>query len=294
MPEITIISGKGGTGKTSITAAFAHLAENKVICDLDVDAPDLHILLNPKHDLEETFVSGHLAEIDPDKCTQCGDCLERCEFKAIHDNGSGPRIDPLGCEGCKVCVTFCPADAINWNPRECGQWYVSQTRFGPMVHAQLYPGQENSGLLVSLLRQHAREMAEEQGLDLILSDGSPGIGCPVISSLTGTTLAVLVTEPTPSGMHDLIRVADLCDHFQIKAVALINKYDLNEKVSDDIEKMCAGRGIEVIGRLVFDPAFTEAMVQRQVITEYMSDGLADDVRAIWKNILDLANMAKAA
>jgi MinD superfamily P-loop ATPase len=200
----------------------------------------------------------------------------------------------LGCEGCKVCVTFCPAEAINWNPRECGQWYVSQTRFGPMVHAQLYPGQENSGLLVSLLRQKARDLAEEQDLGLILSDGSPGIGCPVISSLTGTDLAVLVTEPTPSGLHDLTRVADLCDHFKIKAAVIINKYDLNEKVSEDIEKMCSGRDIEVIGRLAFDPAFTEAMVQRRVITEYLSDGLADDVRSIWNKILERTNLARAA
>ena len=294
MPEITVISGKGGTGKTSITAAFAHLAQNKVICDLDVDAPDLHILLAPKYEHQETFIAGHTAEIDPDKCTQCGDCLNRCEFRAIHDHGDGPRIDPAGCEGCKVCVTFCPADAITWNSRECGQWYISETRFGPMVHAQLYPGQENSGLLVSLLRQQARELAEQQGLDLIISDGSPGIGCPVISSLTGTDLAVLVTEPTPSGRHDLSRVADLCDHFRITAVAIINKFDLNEKVSDDIEAMCTERNIQVIGRLPYDPAFTESMVQRQAVTEYLADGLADNVRNIWQNILKRTAVSKAA
>ena len=294
MLEITIISGKGGTGKTSLTGAFAHLAENHVICDLDVDAPDLHLLLNPEHRQVVEFYSGHYPVIDPERCTDCGDCLERCRFDAIHRSDDGPVIDLIACEGCKVCVHFCPEKAIDWFDRHCGQWYVSDTRFGPMVHALLFPGQENSGLLVSQLRKKSRELAEEQGLELILSDGSPGIGCPVISSLTGTDLAVIVTEPTPSGLHDLDRVAGLCDHFKIPVGVIINKCDLNPDVAESIGQWCAGREIGVLGRIEYDPAFTEAMVNRRVITEYASGGMSDRVRAMWQRILDVARMKKAA
>ena len=294
MLEITIISGKGGTGKTSLTGAFAHLAENHVICDLDVDAPDLHLLLDPTHSQVEEFFSGHYPVIDPDRCTNCGDCLARCNYGAVRRTDTVPMIDLIACEGCKVCVHFCPEKAIDWLDRHCGQWYVSDTRFGPMVHALLFPGQENSGLLVSRLRGKSRELAEEQNLELILSDGSPGIGCPVISSLTGTDLAVLVTEPTPSGLHDLDRVAGLCDHFHIPAAVIINKYDLNPEVADTIGDWCAGRNIDVLGRIGYDPAFTEAMVNRRVITEYAAGGVADEVRALWNRILDLARMKKAA
>lgn len=294
MPEITIISGKGGTGKTSLTGAFAHLAENHVICDLDVDAPDLHLLLDPEHERVEDFYSGHTPFIDLDVCTDCGECAERCRYDAVRQTPDGPVIDLLACESCKVCVHFCPVEAIEWNERMCGQWYISQTRFGPMVHAQLDPGQENSGLLVSLLRGQAREIAEEKNMDLILSDGAPGIGCPVISSLTGTDLAVIVTEPTPSGRHDLERVAELCVHFRIPVAVIINKWDLNPDQTRAIEDLCASKGLNLAGRLTYDPAFTEAMVQRQVVTEFQSDGAAAGVREVWERIKELARIKIAA
>ena len=215
MREIVIVSGKGGTGKTSLTGAFAHLALNKVICDLDVDAPDLHLLLNPTNHRSEEFYSGYKAQIAPELCTGCGLCASMCRYEAVLSNGNGFSIDPLRCEGCKVCVAFCPTGAILFPQKHCGHWHLSFTRFGPLVHAQLFPGAANSGRLVTVLKQQAREVARSQGKDLILCDGAPGIGCPVISSLSGTNLAVAVTEPTPSGRHDLERIADLCSHFQV-------------------------------------------------------------------------------
>ena len=294
MPEITIISGKGGTGKTSLTGAFAHLARNHVICDLDVDAPDLHLILNPVHEEEKEFISGHTPAIDLEKCSGCGLCSEMCRYGAIQMTDNGPVLTVSSCESCKVCVHFCPEQAIEWNDRLCGHWYVSKTRFGPMVHALLLPGQENSGLLVTLLRNKAREIAEEQGKDLILSDGSPGIGCPVISSLSGTDLAVLVTEPTPSGLHDLERVAELCGHFRVPAVVIVNKYDLNEEQTNTIEAAARARGLEVVGRLAYDPDITAAMVERQVITEYKDDGAVSEIRAAWERIVAIARNRKAA
>jgi len=294
MPEIIIISGKGGTGKTSLTGALAHLAKGKVICDLDVDAPDLNLLLGPDHEVVEDFYSGHEAVIDPERCLDCGQCRERCRFGAVIESVSGPVIDPLKCEGCKVCVEFCPAGAIDFKERHCGQWYISRTRFGPLVHAQLFPGEENSGLLVALLRQKARELAAAKGLDLILSDGAPGIGCPVISSLAGTDLAVVVTEPTPSGLHDLERVIDLCAHFSIPAGVIINKFDLNQTQTWRIKAFCAQRGLKVLAELPHDPAVTEAMVRGRVITEHQKGGLAETLRQTWAAIEDLARVRMAA
>ncbi len=294
MLEITVISGKGGTGKTSLTGAFAQLAANHVICDLDVDAPDLHLLLDPAHERVEKFISGHEPLIDLEKCTDCGECERLCRYGAVKRNADGPFIDVIACESCKVCVHFCPAGAIEWNRRQCGEWYISRTRFGPMVHAQLFPGQENSGLLVTLLRNEARQLAEARGLDLILSDGSPGIGCPVISSLAGTDLAVIVTEPTPSGIHDMERVADLCAHFRVAAAVLVNKWDLNVEQTRAIETICQNKGLALVGRLPYDPVFTEAMVQRQVVTEYGRSPLAEEVRSTWARIMDIARLKQQA
>jgi MinD superfamily P-loop ATPase len=294
MHEITIISGKGGTGKTSLTAAFAHLSSNHVVCDLDVDAPDLHLLLQPQKETEEDFFAGHHAAIISEDCMDCCLCQELCRFGAVTRTCDGPVIDPLACEGCGVCVHFCPAQAITFPQNLSGQWYRSQTRFAPMIHAQIFPGEENSGLLVSLLRKQARALAEENGLDLILSDGAPGIGCPVISSLAGTDLAVAVTEPTPSGRHDLERVVDLCAHFRIALTVVINKFDLNVENSREIEAFCGARGITVAARLPFDPAFTEAMVQGQVVTEFQSGGITDLIKRAWSNIQDIGVLGKAA
>ena len=292
MTEITVISGKGGTGKTSLTACFAHLAENAIICDLDVDAPDLHLLLHPEHESETAFVSGHEAEIDQDKCERCGQCIDLCHFEAIVREDHAYKVDPLSCEGCKVCVELCPAHAINFPDRECGHWFVSSTRFGPLVHALLYPGQENSGLLVSLLRKKAREMAQEQGRDLIISDGTPGIGCPVISSLTGTDLAVVVTESTMSGRHDMERVLELTGHFNIPAGVIINHFDLNPEVSASIREYCRNRNLEVLAELPHDKAFTQAMVKGRTITEFLEDGTAALVRQAWLDIKALAAQVK--
>ena len=285
MDEILIISGKGGTGKTSLTAAFAHLAKNHVICDLDVDAPDMHLILKPENTRSHDFISGHEAMIVEEKCESCGTCLEMCRYDAILNEGDRYFIDPLKCEGCKVCVEFCPAKAIDFPDRHCGSWFLSDTRFGPMIHAQLFPGEENSGLLVSLLRKQAKEMAGKKGLDLILSDGTPGIGCPVIASLSGVSLAVIVTEPTPSGRHDLERVADLCAHFRIPAGIIINKCDLNEKEAATIEKFAADKGIVHFGSLPHDPAITRAMINGQAITEYANNEFTEELTRIWQQML---------
>jgi MinD superfamily P-loop ATPase len=287
MREIVVISGKGGTGKTSITAAFAHLAENKVICDLDVDAPDLHLLLVPEVAVEQAFHSGHEAVIDTERCMGCGVCLDMCRFGAVLPDDGKFRIDPLRCEGCKVCVSFCPEEAIDFPSRHCGTRYVSDTRFGPMVHAQLFPGQENSGRLVSVLKKEARQLAEAKGHDLILCDGSPGIGCPVISSLSQANLAVIVTEPTPSGVHDLERVAELCDHFRIKVAVIVNKFDLNAGHAARIEALCREKGYALAARLPHDTAVTEAMVRRQAVTEQDGEHFGLHVREAWKTIQGL-------
>lgn len=288
MSEIVILSGKGGTGKTSITAALAHLAQRKVICDLDVDAPDLHLILRPENRRVEAFHSGHAALIDPERCEQCGVCRERCRYGAVREENGVFRIDPLKCEGCKVCVHFCPAEAIAFPEKHCGHWYVSDTRFGPLVHAQLFPGEENSGRLVALLKQQARELARKQGLDLILCDGAPGIGCPVISSLSGTDLVVAATEPTPSGRHDLERVVDLCAHFKLPVAVIINKYDLNVEETGRIERFCEERGLHLLPRLPHDRAVTEAMVRGEAITEAPSATVAERVNDAWHEILEMA------
>jgi len=287
--EITVISGKGGTGKTSLTAAFAALSRDHVLCDLDVDAPDLHLLLAPEIEHEEEFVAGHEAIIDPDKCTSCGTCAEVCQFEAVFRENEKFFIDPLTCEGCFVCVRSCPAEAIDWVDKTCGRWYISRTRLGPMVHARLYPGQENSGLLVTLLRRKARELAEARGLSTILCDGTPGIGCPVISSLSGTDLVVAITEPTPSGRSDLERVLDLCRHFGVPAGVITNKFDLNPEVTADIEACVRERGLPVVGRLPFDPEVVASLVEGRVISEDKPGPLADRVAGLWAEVTTIGS-----
>jgi MinD superfamily P-loop ATPase len=291
MPEILIISGKGGTGKTSLTGAFAHLAGDKVVCDLDVDAPDLHLLLQPEARQVNEFYSGNQAVIDPQLCTGCGLCREKCRFDAIEERDGVFTVEPLKCEGCKLCVALCPAEAVEFPQKHCGSWQVSRTRLGPMVHAQLFPGEENSGRLVALLRQQARELGEAQGLELILSDGPPGIGCPVISSLSGVDLAVVVTEPTPSGRHDLERVVELCRHFKVKAGVIVNKHDLNPGQTSSIQDYCAGQGLELLALLPYDPVVTEAMVRGKVITEYSRNGMAKELARAWERIARAAGLA---
>jgi len=286
MREIVVISGKGGTGKTTVSAALAHLAENKIICDLDVDAPDLHILLDPAVQQTEPFISGHKAEIRQNDCVRCGRCAELCAFEAIAFRDGEYHVDALRCEGCGVCTKLCPQQAIDFPEGHCGDWYVSETRFGPMVHAQLFPGEENSGKLVGLLKTEARKRAREQKLETIICDGSPGVGCPVIASLSGASLAVAVVEPTPSGRHDFGRVADLCRHFRVPMAVIINKADLNAAEADAIAALCAENGHTLLGRLPFDPVVTQAMVRRQALTEF-DNPLGNSLKDMWSTLQSL-------
>jgi MinD superfamily P-loop ATPase len=285
MREILIISGKGGTGKTSLTATFAHLSNHAVLCDLDVDAPDLHLILQPAMGIPTAFQGGFEAVIDPQQCTGCGTCADMCRFQAVRTSGQTFEIDPIRCEGCGVCVHFCPAQAIAFNPKTCGRWSISETRFGPLVHAQLYPGEENSGRLVALLRREAKALAERTGARLIVSDGPPGIGCPVISAMSGQDLAVIVTEPTPSGLHDLQRVAELCSHFQVPAAVLINKNDLNAAMAERIRTWCREKAIALLPEIPHDAEFVHAMVRGLAITEWPAGEAAARIcREAWTQI----------
>ena len=291
MKEIVVISGKGGTGKTSITAAFAALAESHVVADCDVDAADLHLVLEPAIEQRETFVSGKQAEIRQADCIHCGRCESLCKFDAVisEDPGHGLdklyRIDPLACEGCGVCVRFCPPDAISFEDAECGEWFVSRTRFGPMVHAKLGIAEENSGKLVSLVRSKARELAESKGLDLIIVDGPPGIGCPVIASVTGADFVLIVTEPTLSGLHDLERVRQLTKHFGIRTAACINKCDLNTSIAQRIEDYARETDTPVVGRVRYDPAVTKAQIMGASVVEYTGGPVTEEIRSMWRHVV---------
>lgn len=280
MKEVVVLSGKGGTGKTSLVASFAALAKDKVLVDCDVDAADLHLVLQPQVKEAREFWSGHKAHIDLEKCTRCGLCQGVCRFAAIKEN----QVDPLSCEGCGFCSHICPEQAITMKENLSGQWFISQTRYGPLVHARLEPAQENSGRLVTVVRHHARLMAEKEKLDYILSDGPPGIGCPVISSLSGADLALLVTEPTPSGRHDLERVLGVCRHFGVPALACINKYDLDEENTRGIEDWCAQQGAPVVSRIPFDEVVTEALIAGLPVVEYSASSVASELRRLWQSI----------
>ena len=282
MKEMIVISGKGGTGKTSVMAAFASLAENIMLCDADVDAADLHLIMAPDVQERQAFQSGNTAVINKDKCTECGLCRELCRWDAV---GETFEIDSIACEGCGVCVYFCPEEAIDFPVDTCGEWFISDTRFGPMVHARLGIAEENSGKLVSLVRKEAKILAEAKNLDLILTDGPPGVGCPVIASIGGADAVLIVTEPSVSGVHDMERVVQLAEHFKVPAMVCINKFDINTEMSMEIERFCQNKGLTFLGRIPFDPIFTKAMVQGQTIYEYNSDsnaGLA--VGQIWEKI----------
>jgi len=280
MKEIVVLSGKGGTGKTSIVGSLAALAERKVLADCDVDAADLHLLLKPRLKQETEFWSGQVAHIDPEKCTQCGLCQDLCRFDAIRDF----RVDPVSCEGCGFCSHICPAEAITMKENLSGHWFISDTKYGPLVHARLGIAQENSGKLVAQVRQQARQIAGERNLDCIISDGPPGIGCPVISSLSGANLALMVTEPTLSGIHDLERVLDVCRHFGVTAVVCINKYDLNEENTLKIESYCASQGIGVAGRIPFDNVVTESIVKGIPVVEYSDGRVSQEIKRLWDGI----------
>jgi len=281
--ELVILSGKGGTGKTSLTAALAAITSNRVLCDADVDAADLHLLMDPVIRQTTDFQGGGLACIDLQLCSTCGLCRELCRFDAIDD---GYHVDPIGCEGCGVCVDFCPEEAIDFPIQTCGQWFLSDTRFGPMVHARLGIAEENSGKLVSLVRHEARTLAENENMDMIITDGPPGVGCPVIASLGGATALLIVTEPTVSGVHDMERALDLADHFQVPAMLCINKCDINSHQTRAIERRAAERSITVVGKIPFDPLFTEAMVQGKTVCEMKTAStVPTQIHTIWETIL---------
>ena len=286
--EIVIVSGKGGTGKTSLAAAFAALAKNGILCDADVDAADLHLLMQPEVKERTDFMGGSKAVINPDLCTGCGTCRTLCRFDAISDRY---EVDPIRCEGCGVCVDFCPEQAIEFPVQRCGEWYISATRFGPMVHARLGIAEENSGRLVSLVRKETRQLAEERGLELILTDGPPGIGCPVIAAIGGATALVIVVEPTVSGIHDMERVVDLATHFRVPGMVIVNKYDLNVEMTETIEQLAVQRNLVVLGRVPFDPVFTRSMVQGQTLFEYGAETPTRQVvRDIWAKIISSPSM----
>ena len=279
MKELVVLSGKGGTGKTTIVGSFAALAKNKVLTDCDVDAADLHLLLQPKIVSTNEFWGGKTAVIDTNRCTRCGLCIDICRFGAI----SGEyEVDPIPCEGCGFCCNVCPSDAIEMKDNLAGQWFISDTKYGPLVHARLGIAQENSGKLVATVRQKARELAQDKKIDLIISDGPPGIGCPVISSLSGSTLALLVTEPTLSGMHDLERVIGTCQHFGVPAAVCINKYDINEENTREIENNCERLGAKVISKIPFDNVVTEALVHGVPVVEYSKGKVSKEITKLWK------------
>lgn len=282
MKELVVISGKGGTGKTSIVSAISSLAKNMVMCDADVDAADLHLIMAPEVQQTSDFQGGFLASINNDKCVECGLCRRLCRFNAI---GKDYKIDSLECEGCGVCHYFCPEKAIDFIPDTCGEWYISETRFGPMVHARLGIAKENSGKLVTLVRKEAKALAEERKLDLILIDGAPGVGCPVIASIGGANAVLVVTEPTVSGLHDMARVVDLAAFFRIPAMICVNKYDLNPEKTKEIENTASKKNLLFLGGIPFDASFTKAMVQGMNLFEYNTDSPAcAAIKGMWGKI----------
>jgi MinD superfamily P-loop ATPase len=319
MKELVVVSGKGGTGKTSIVASFAALADNKVLADCDVDAADLHLVLSPTIKHTETFIAGKSAEIIQDRCNACGKCAELCAFDAVRQLSENPgsgfdvdssvravaldapqeaerlvveknakgayTIDEILCEGCGLCAHFCPEDAIDLTDCESGQWFISDTRVGPMVHARLGIGEENSGKLVTLVRNEARKLAKEREHDLIVVDGPPGIGCPVIASVAASDLLLIVTEPTLPGLHDLDRIAKLAKQLETRALVCINKRDINDQIASRIESHADGMGLPVVGRVRYDISVTKAQLEGLSIVEYNRNGISKEIEEMWENVL---------
>lgn len=285
MKQIVVLSGKGGTGKTTLTASLFVLAKDAVVADCDVDAPDLHLLLKPTVVETRDFYGGKLAILDAEKCIRCGRCIENCRFDAIDGDFN---IDPFLCEGCGVCGLVCPVSAISYTEKKAGEIYISETKYGPMVHALLFPGEENSGKLVSQTRVFASVVAQERTKPLVSVDGPPGIGCPVISSITNVDYTIAVTEPTESAIHDFERLLELSRHFSVKLFVVVNKYDINEENTKRIERYCKVNNIPVLGKVPFDPVVTEAMIQGLPIVEYSPQSLVSrEIKGIWENLQKL-------
>ncbi len=296
MIEITILSGKGGTGKTSIAAAFASLSGNAVFCDNDVDAPDLHLILKPVIKEEHTFSSGKKAVIVADKCSGCGICSTYCRFGAIHITPAGiPEINPIHCEGCGLCSHICPEEAIRMDEFFNNRWFISDTRFGHLIYARMGAGEENSGKLVTQLRLKAREIAEMIKAEYIVSDGPPGIGCPVIASLTGTDIVLLVTEPTLAGLHDAIRLSSLVRSLKLPLFVIINKFNLNPAVTIRIENHFKETDTYIAGKIAFDAGMVKAMVAGKSIIEYAPGSQAGmAISSVWKNLINFPHQKSEA
>ena len=281
MKQIVVISGKGGTGKTIVTGSLAALAKNKIMVDCDVDAADLHLLLHPTVKERHEFRSGQSAVIDSKLCKKCGKCALVCRFGAIKIDFT---IEPFSCEGCALCSHICPHGAIHMEENLAGEWFVSDTQRGPFVHAKLGIAEENSGKLVAKIRQIAKELAEKQNLNYVIIDGPPGIGCPVIASLSGVDCALIVTEPTLSGLHDAQRVMELAKHFNISVKLVVNKYDLNLAMTQSIEEFCRKQDVPVIGKIVFDKTVVKALVAGKTIVEYVECAAGDEIRKVWEDL----------
>jgi len=291
MKQLTILSGKGGTGKTTITASFAVLAKNAVLADCDVDAPDLHMLLHPEVIKTQEFKGSKVAVVDKTKCVNCGVCREKCRFDAITED---IKVDPIACEGCGVCAAICPEDAITLAERVSGYAYISKTNYGFMAHALLIPGEANSGKLVTLVRQNARILSEKESSDLIIIDGPPGIGCPLIASVTGIDAGLVVTEPTMSGIHDLKRALRLLEHFNVTPFVCVNMYDINRDNTKKIMHFCKESNIEIAGRIPFNPKVTEAMVNGKTIIDYSPESdVAKEIEVIWKKLYSSLSLGKS-
>ena len=297
MKQLVILSGKGGTGKTSLAAAFAHLAHDgsppvrAVLADADVDAANLELVLHPQRLEAHEFIGGSVALIDPQLCGGCGICAQVCRFDAVlPPAGSGQddcsyRIDPIACDGCAACVYQCPSEAIHMQPQAAGQWFRSETRYGPLFHAALRPAQENSGKLVTLVKQQARLLAMDDGYQAVIVDGPPGIGCPVISAASGADLAIVVAEPTAAGIHDMARAIQTTAHFRVPAMVCINKADVYPDGTQQIEDYCRAEGIAMLGCIPFDATVTEAMVRGEPVTAYRPGAAASRaITAIWQRV----------